>query len=294
MKLVLFSLLYVCISLRCFAVDTVVYPWLGDDKYHYENYYYQLLKLALDKSIPKYGSYQLVQHKDPMNQGRAVGLIKHRKYVNVMWTMTSIDRENELNPIRIPLLKGLGGCRIFIINEGDQSIFDAIKSKKELQQLIAGQGDDWPDTTILRENGYRVMTGSSYNGVFQMLQKDRFDYFPRALHEPWSEISSFDGLVVENNFILEYPSPYYFFVGKGDVRLHDRIKNGLEVAMEDGSFDRFFSTHPATKGILEKVNFNNRTIYSLENSLLSDQSRKAFYNSKYSSVCKSNKKINHN
>jgi hypothetical protein len=268
------------------AKDIITYPWIGDDKYLYEDYYYSLLKLSLEKSTDKFGSFQLVKYEKPMNQGRAVGLVKNNKYINVMWTMTSAKRELQLQPIRVPLLKGLGGCRLFIIRKGEQSRFDKLTSESELKTMVAGQGDDWPDTQILRENDFRVMTGSSYNGVFEMLIRERFDYFPRALHEPWSEILSYDSLEVEKRFLLEYPSPYYFFVNKSNMRLHARIAYGLEKAMQDGSFNTFFNNHPVTNNILSKVNFANRTVYSLQNPLLSAESLKAFNDSKYSSVCR--------
>jgi len=291
MKLII-STLIIYISnvliVSCLAKDVVSYPWVGDDKYLYEDYYFSLLKLALDKSSDKFGQYELNRYENPMNQGRAVGLVKNKRYINIMWTMTSSQREEQLEAIRIPLLKGLGGCRVFIIRKGDQGKFDKISSKEELQQLIAGQGDDWPDAKILTENGYRVMTSSSYNGVFGMLLKDRFDYFPRALHEPWSEVESYQGLVVEKRFLLEYPSPYYFFVNKEDTRLYQRIHYGLTSAINDGSFEHFFNNHFVTKNILEKVKFEQRQVFSLNNPFLTEASRKAFYSSSYSSVCRVN------
>ncbi len=292
MKLIINALMIYVLNaffVFCLAKDVVTHPWVGDDKYLYEDYYLSLLNLALEKSTDKFGEFELKRYENPMNQGRAVGLVKKKRYINIMWTMTSSQREEQLLPIRMPLLKGLGGCRVFIIRKGEQEKFDNISNEEDLRRLVAGQGDDWPDTKILRENSYRVMTSSSYNGIFGMLLKDRFDYFPRALHEPWSEIKSYPGLVVENNFLLEYPSPYYFFVNKDNTRLYERISYGLNVAMADGSFDNFFNQHPVTQNILSKVQFDQRRVFSLNNPYLTEKSKQAFYNSKYSSVCRPKK-----
>ena len=275
----------------CLAVDIIKYPWIGNDSYEYESYYLSILELALKKSESEYGAYELVRYANPMNQGRAIGSVKHGRHVNIMWTMTSLEREQQLQPIRVPLLMGLGGCRIFIINQGNQALFDKITTESQLQALIAGQGDAWPDTPILRHNGYRVMTGSSYSGVFGMLRKKRFDYFPRALHEPWVEIEMYDDLVVENKFILHYPAPYFFFVKKGDKRLSGRIRFGLNQALADGSFAEIFNSHKVTQSVLKKVDFNRRVIYTLENPLLSEKTQAALKQSEYHSVCHARKKV---
>lgn len=49
-------------------------------------------------------------------------------------------------PVRIPLLKGLMGCRISIINKKNRKKFAKIKSVEELKKLTALQGHDYFDT----------------------------------------------------------------------------------------------------------------------------------------------------
>ncbi len=77
-----------------------------------------------------------------MQQGRAILSLMQGEHVDVVWTMTSRKREKQLLPIRIPLLKGLQGYRIFIINENDNEKFNKISTLEDLRELVAGQGRD--------------------------------------------------------------------------------------------------------------------------------------------------------
>tara|TARA_B100000809_G_scaffold164043_1_gene161371 strand:+ start:435 stop:908 length:474 start_codon:yes stop_codon:yes gene_type:complete len=132
-----------------------------------------------------------------MFQGSALAEVKHNRNLSVTWTMTSQKREQELTPIRIPLPRGLGGYRIFLIKGGQQAKFSKINNTKQLKKLFAGQRRYWPDSAILTNNNYRLVTGSGHSTLFNMLQNGRFDYIPLGLYEPWNEVEIFEGLQVE-------------------------------------------------------------------------------------------------
>ena len=151
-----------------------------------------------------------------MLQGRALYELMQNEFVDIIWSMTSIEREKKLTPIRIPLYKGLIGSRLLLINTKDKSKFRDIHSKKDLLQFYAGQGHDWPDTYILKNNDLPVVTSANYEGLFGMLLLDRFDYFPRSIIEIWDEAQAHisDEIIVEPNLIIQYPTASYFFVNK--------------------------------------------------------------------------------
>ena len=136
--------------------------------------------------------------------------------------------------------------------------------------MVAGQGLDWPDVSILRANGLTVTVGASYDGLFDMLNAGRFDYFPRGMNEPWTEVKAHKekGFIVEEQLLLKYPAPTYFFVHKDNVALANRINEGLLLAIEDGSFDTIFYGHPANKGIFKLTNIKSRKVFDLKNPLL--------------------------
>jgi len=264
-----FFILSVVVSTASHATDTILYPWYDEDKFKEDAYYLALLTLALESSKEEFGEYQLKKAVQPMFQNRALVEIKSNRNLSVTWTMTSKQREQELSPIRIPLLRGLGGYRIFLIKEGQQERFSHIRREKQLKKLFAGQGHDWPDSFILTDNNYQLVTGPGHATLFNMLQHGRFDYMPRALHEPWNEVEMFEGLEVEKSLALHYPSPYYFFVSNDNPKLKDRIEVGLRKAEANGSFQRLFDTHPVTKNMLAAAQLDTRKVFKLKNSFMS-------------------------
>lgn len=187
-----------------------------------------------------------------------------------MWTVTSIDREKQLLPVRIPLVKGLLGHRVLIIRKEDQDKFAAVNTIKDLQQYTAGQGHDWPDTKILRANQFTVVTTSTYDGLFEMLSAQRFDFFPRGINEAWQEIEAQENsnMIVENNILLYYPSPIYFFVNNHDKLLAKRLEKGLKLSLADGSFDQLFYSYHAHKKMFAIGRLNQRKFITLSNPLL--------------------------
>jgi len=231
------------------------------------DYYIALLTLALEKTQVKYGGFHLEMNENSMLQARALLSVAKKQFIDVVWTMTSKEREAALLPVRIPLLKGLLGYRIFIIKKQDKSKFEQIQTLEDLSELVAGQGHDWPDVSILRANGLTVTVGASYDGLFRMLSAGRFDYFPRGMNESWSEVQAHKekGFIVEGDLLLKYPAPIYFFVHKGNTALAQRIEEGLLLAIEDGSFDSIFYEHPANKGIFKLTNIKNRKVFDLRN-----------------------------
>jgi hypothetical protein len=70
-----------------------------------------LLKLALLKTEKTYGPFELQKTETKMQQRRALISLAQGIYLDIVWTMTSNEREKELLPIRIPLQKGLLGHR---------------------------------------------------------------------------------------------------------------------------------------------------------------------------------------
>ena len=245
-------------------------------------YYIDVLKLALDKTVPDEGPYRLQPLNHDMVQTRALEELKRNRRIDIYWTMTSTQREKELIPVRIPLLKGLLGYRIFIIRREDKQKFQAITSLDELRQYQAGQGHDWPDTKVLLENNINVTPVTDFDGLFTMLQKKRIDYIPRGINEPWLELEVYKDLdlMVDSHIMFEYRAPVYFFVNKTNQVLADRIEGGLIKALNDGSFEKLFKSKQGTDDILEKANFGGRLIFKLDNPFLTPETplqKKSFW-----------------
>ncbi|GGP90367.1 hypothetical protein GCM10009410_25520 [Shewanella ulleungensis] len=233
-------------------------------------YFISLLELALEKSRDQYGDYQLNAVMIEMPQGRALKMVADNKMIDVVWTMTSIEREEQLQAIYIPLLKGLMGYRIGLIRRNDQAKFEQM-DLEQIKQTLMGQGTDWPDVDILNSNGFNVIRGGDQQ-LITMLLKGRFDYYPRSIHEPWRDLARYPNVVLEHKFLLKYPAPIYFFVRKSNTHLAERIDYGLRKSIVDGSFDQLFYNHPITQNMLEKSQLDKRTEIVLHNPYLSKKS----------------------
>jgi len=266
--LTLFISLLAQLSFANQQVVTYVKPESGSDPRH--EYYIELLSLALSKSQDQGQTSNTVLRESlrDMQQSRAVQQLAKNKYIDIVWTVTSKHREQLLRPIRIPLIKGLLGNRVFIIRAADKHKFAAVRTIEDLKMYIAGQGHDWPDTKILQANDIKVVTTSTYDGLFNMLHAQRFDFFPRGVNEAWDELAVHEspGLMVEQTLLLRYPSPVYFFVNKDNSTLAEKIEKGLLCAIADGSFDRLFDSYH--KKNLKQANLRNRTILLLRNPLI--------------------------
>lgn len=272
----LFSFIAVQVSSFAVAKDFVRYNislQFPDPK---QSYYIDLLKLVLETTKEEFGEYALVPIVIEMSQGRT-SIMVEKNEIDVTWRMTSAELEDRLQAVYVPLLKGLMGHRIFIIRQDDQARFSQVSTIEQLRKLVAGQGHDWPDVDILRANNFPVSLGGAYDLLF-MLEKERFDYFPRAVHEPWAEIEGNSKFVVEQHIMLKYPAPLFFFVNKENKQLYERLTKGLKTVIENGSFEILFTQHEITKDLFINANLHQRIVFELENPLLTKKTAHAMKN----------------
>ncbi len=238
-----------------------------------KEYKYQLLELILSKTEATDGPFRIeVLEKEIIQQSRVLDLID-RGVITLIATMTSVEREQKFLPVRIPIFKNLFGHRIFIIKEKDKEKFARIQTKEELQKLWAGLGHDWPDIKILKANGFNVVGGSSYRGLFPMLEEGRFDYFPRGIQEPWREVKEEKArnLIVEPTLLIHYHAPVYYYVSRQNKKLHERLERGFKIAISDKSFENFFNTHWYIQDNLKLAQIQKRKVFRLKNPLLTSE-----------------------
>lgn len=222
-----------------------------------------LLTLALSKVSDK---YELQESTPNSSEERMVSMLIDNK-LDVVWYATTDDLEERLQPIRIPMYRGLLGYRVLMIKQGTQHKFDGIKTREDLQRVSLGQGRFWADTNVLTANKLNVVKVLKYEGLFYMLDGERFDAFPRGVHEPWAEMQRYPELAldVEKNLLLAYTNPFYFFVSKSNTQLAQDIERGLRIAIEDGSFNEYFLNDPTVKDVITKANLKERTLIRLDN-----------------------------
>ena len=236
----------------------------GDQRMNYPR---ELLKLALSKARTEYRvTYPTVS----MSQNRQIVELEAGRMIDVAPLPSSSDREARLLPIRIPLNKGLLGWRLGLVRKGDTHRVEQVKTLTDLRGVRLAQGQDWPDTQILMGNGLEVIKGSNYEGLFKMLESQRFDYFPRSVMEIWDEQAAHaNTLEIEPHLALHYFYDSYFFVHKHNTKLAADITEGMEKAIADGSFDKLFDEHWGER--VRKARLNERRVIELRNPLLTPE-----------------------
>jgi hypothetical protein len=229
----------------------------------------EILKGALDRTVPDYGPYSLEQAPVQMSAARAIEQLERHGLVNVVWSSTSIDREKKFLTIRIPLRKGLLGYRICLINAKEQARINRVQTLDDLRKLTVGQGTGWADVSIYNAEGIPVTT-AAYGGLFDMVGAGRFDLFPRGLSEVFREFAlhgpRLPGLAIDRHLLLYYPWPYYFLFNRDDPGLAARIEVGLKMMRADGSFDAIF--HKYNDDWIAAADIKHRVVIRLNNPLL--------------------------
>ena len=228
---------------------------------HFQNqYFYELLALCLTKTTAEYGDFK-ISYSEKLNvQARSIKMLSEGNKIDILHTMTSEERESSLSFIKVDLLKGLLGQRVFVIKKSEQARFRHI-SREQLQTYTAVQGIDWPDLRIMEDNGFHVVGSLFTSRMFDMIRKKRADYFPRSIFEVSEEALIFEkqGLIIEPTLAFEYQAPVYFFFHPANTELRQRIEQGLAKAQQDGSFDALFNRFFARNLAL----LENRTIFYL-------------------------------
>lgn len=228
-------------------------------------YFVELFQLALKKSQADFTSK--IISIPTMPQARSVTLIEQGFY-DIHWMVSNAEREAKLAPIRIPLYKGLIGLRLAFVNKNKPDFLAQATTSEHLRKLVVGQGRDWPDSQILQENRFNLLTTTNTDTLFELLSKGRIDYLPRSVVEIWNEqeVLGNANVTIDQHIALYYPTAVYFFVRKDDKELYSAIEKGLQTALDDGSFDRLF--YACFGDLITRAKLNKRHIFELDNPFL--------------------------
>ena len=239
---------------------------LGDPRF---NDVKEILRMALEKTVAEFGPFKLRESTQNTNGLRYLSNLARDSDLNVVWSSTSVEKERNYLPIRIPLRKGILGYRVVLVHKGNQALLKNLRDLDDLKKLTVGQGVGWDDVKLYQENGIKVVE-AKYSNLFRMLSYKRFDIFPRGIGEVFNELAKESrqnpDLVVDENILIYYPWPYYFFVSQSNTKLHKRLELGLQKMLKDGSFDAIFWKYNGKA--IEAANFKKRHVIYMQNHLL--------------------------
>ncbi len=240
-----------------------------DRRYEYQ---WEILRTALERTTGTYGPYMMVESEQMTEQRQAFEMRNASGKLTVMYLSTTPAFERDLVPVRIPVDKNLGGYCVFLVRKENVPRFAEVRSVEDLKRFKFGLGLGWVDVEILKKNGLNVVTGSDYDGLFDMLANGRFDVFLRAAVEVLGELEERRGkmpfLAIEPTICLYYPLPMYFWFPKTDEgrRLAERARVGMIGMIEDGTYDRIFWKYQKEK--VERLDLRHRRILTLTNPFL--------------------------
>lgn len=259
-----FILILFLFSFKVLSKEVIRHNYIFD---HFE-VIRKILIAALEETKEEYGDYELVESSF-VSQGREVELVRENKKFQIMWSMSSPDRESKLQSIPIPLLKGLIGLRLLLIKSEDQKKFPSSLSIEDFKNIKLGQANDWPDSDILAANGLRLFRFEDYNFSFKQLNNNSFDAYPRGITEAHTEIKEHKelSLSVEENHAFYYQAPMFFYVSKENTRLHDRILKGLNRLIDKQKYDQILFKDKRIRQAISQANISKRKIHYLSNPL---------------------------
>ncbi|HEX7192643.1 MAG TPA: hypothetical protein VF381_13835 [Thermoanaerobaculia bacterium] len=232
-------------------------------------YHWEILRTALEKTRPKWGDYLMVASEEMSEQRQQLELMNATGELNVMYLSTTPEFEQKLVGIHIPVGKNLGGYCVFLIRDGEQGRFANVLSLDDLRKFSYGLGLGWIDVGILSANHFNVVTGSNYDGLFEMLRNKRFDIFLRAATEVLDEYEKQRGeekhLAIEKTIVFYYPLPMYFWFPKTEEgrRLAARAEEGMRMMIADGTYDQIFDRYQRRK--IETLRLKERRLFAIDN-----------------------------
>ncbi|MFN6263755.1 MAG: substrate-binding periplasmic protein [Chromatiaceae bacterium] len=269
MKLCLQGFCYwLCCVLPAFAAtpkDQVRYPPPQHQQDRRSDYAISLLTEALQRSAPH---LKVVPSRHLFSRSRALEELMPGGAVDVVWTLTSVEREQKYLPVRIPIYFGYGGYRLLLIHQQQQARFAALRTGAQWRELQFAQVHDWIDTKLLRQHGWQVQGVSQYANLFPLLLKQRVDAVPRGVLEISDEIAQWQsqGLMIEPHWLIKYPSAEYFFVSQQNPLLAAALEQGIRQMQQDGSLQRLFDRHFAAK--LKGLGLDQRRVLKIQNPYL--------------------------
>ena len=210
----------------------------------------------------------------PRNYARALKAAVDDTYPNLMIETSyeqALTHHAKLDYINFPMDLGVLGYRVCFVNPKLKASGTKIETLEQLRQYTFAHGVGWADTTIFRHNNLKVQEIDNYDGIFLMVISGRIDFFCRGVNEILGEIEQFShlkDLTIDEQFLLVYPLPRFFYFNSKNTLAKERIALGLQRAYADGSLQSLWKAN--FQPSLALVSLDKRKVIQLENPLVKD------------------------
>lgn len=236
------------------------------------DFHWEVLRSALEVTEKKYGPFEMTPTVMMTEERQLREILKKDPMLTVMIRETNEDFEKKLTPVRIPIDRNLIGYRIFLIRGDNQWKFLKTKSLTDLKKITLGQGKGWGDVEILENAGFKVTTEVYYDDLFKSLDNGKFEAFPRGVTEIEEELKKFKKLyrhlAIEENFLIYYPLPTYFWFPKSNEGkgMAQRVEEGFRTLIKNGHYQKIFDKYYAAS--IAELGLKRRKVIHIENPFL--------------------------
>lgn len=210
-----------------------------------------------------------------MEQNEAFAALA-RGEIDIIVSAPTRVREALANMVAVPLDRCLLGFRLCMVHQ-DSPPFIAISNPAQFIQanLSVGLGADWVDRFIYQENGFTVVSSTADNFLYGMLSNKRFDCFTRSVSEIQDNLRDHlnESLAIDQKLVFIYPNGDFIFVNPKKPALFERLQQGVNMAIEDGSYYDVFDEYFA--GSLQSHRIFERKLIFLSNNELSENALQA-------------------
>ncbi|MER2491555.1 transporter substrate-binding domain-containing protein [Catenovulum sediminis] len=258
------------------AADTtgrnIISFWNGNKseiRQSYESEVFATVIKQINQSLNK--SYRWHENRDTLSIAEESSIFSQQEYdvfVSVAGN-PKLDQENKIL-IPIPLMQGLLGTRLMIINERDRVKFATIKTKAQLQALYSGIPAGWADAKLFIANNFNVNETGTFDDILLRLKRKQFDYFALGANEIESvyeqRVTAKENLIIEPTLALYYPFPVVFYVNPNRAELAQQLRASLHQLVQNETLNKIFARYFAQ--IQERLNLTERKFIHLENPLL--------------------------
>jgi hypothetical protein len=227
----------------------------------------EIITRALELTVPEFGPFNFKIVNVDMTPGRALSATKNGELINLFIAPHNEIWDKGTIPIKIPIRQGLLSYRLLLIHKRDLKKFENVENIDDLKVLIAGLQGHWVTTKIFKDLGFNLQIGNNFEGLFHMLDRGRFDYFPRAIYEIYDELNSrkseLPNILIEPTLALYLPMKTYVYVSPKAPRVAKRMESGLSQMLANGDMKAILEKYYGED--ISKANLKNRRIIKIEN-----------------------------
>jgi hypothetical protein len=234
------------------------------------DYPYEVIKIALDATVEKYGPYKIEIASVGANVKRAIADAQSGRYPNYFVKQSvSEDLMAEMLAVPFPVELGIVGYRVGFVSNETLKRLEGVKSLDDLRAFTVIQGIGWLDREILATAGFNVKTGTSTQGMARMAAANRAEIFFRGVNEiqyEWEFFKNIENIAVDKSVSLYYPLPRFFFTNKSNKKAAERIHEGILISFANGTLQRKWQEQYGDS--VEFADLKNRKLFRVENPLL--------------------------